>query len=73
MPKSRRIIVLCLAAIFGSSLPVRADDSPQTSSNAAQGASSAWKDPQSPPTPSADSSDRSRERRSALEERVRYL
>ena len=73
MTESGRFTTMFLFLFLGISVPVLADDNTQNNSTSESGKASGWKDPKASPTPSADTSDRSRDRRSALEERVRYL
>ena len=73
MPKIMTVTPLCLFAILGLSAPVRAEDNVPKKSSAEHDKPLGWKDPQPALNPLANSDDRSRERRSALEERVRYL
>ena len=73
MPKITTVTALCLFAILGLSTSVRSEDSVPKKSSAEHGKPLGWKDPQPAPNPLANSNARSHERRSALEERVRYL
>lgn len=73
MSKNSAIFLSCLLAVLGSAISVRAEDTLAKSLNAEQSKPGGWEDPQPKLPPVISTDDQSRERRSALEERVRYL